>query len=928
MVRWYDIPPEEAAELLHSDLAAGLSSAEAKRRQKKQGFNRIFPIPEGNLSTYLKQISLNPLTILLLLTTLLAAFFQSIATSVVTLILLCIGYASAILLYNKAQQIFAGMSKFSLPYAKVLRNGHLYILRQEQLVEGDIIFLSPGDIVPADARLVESDDLYLLESGITAATGAVRKSAAFCDYRNLAPHQQVNMVFASTIVARGRGKAIVCKTGEQTLVCLTNSNRPAVCYDRLSLFDRLQKISYLFSLLSISVVFVFTILNLLTHRWEVLAGFSTLLALSVATLSEFYTAFARVVVASGIFSAMRKQGKVTKGALIKNADKLRSLADVTTLLIPPESLVNEREMSLSAIMAGGVFYDFHETPQDELSTELLRYAVLSTGIYGTSRMIALNQAGEATFTFEENAILQAGNRWGIWNRRLDEDYTLLEHRRRADAPADAPACDLTLTRHAGQYVLIARGDVKQILELCSHYTTPTGSPRPMTVVRRQTILTDAGQLMRGARQITAIATTLTSARNLSSMGDLMGQLTFEGLLAFDQPLLPGCAQTVQKLKDAGMRIILISPEVSERSYHLARSLGILDDRSGAVTADEIAAMGEEAFLNNFSEYTLYQGLSLSKRRTILKLWREKGETVLYMGRELSETTMIREADVGATQALTLSGRGYESFSAPDGNRLSVSFSQSTDGTLNGCDALRFVADVVVSMVDSDGMGGLNALTTAICTAKSIFHNLRRIFAYLTVSLTARLLLTLVGFVCGVLWLSPVQLLFWGILLDVSAILTLSLTPVGDDLPRKTAPRPISVNSPGYFKRLFVLSAGVGAVLGICQLLTVLLSLIWKTTAAQQSTLVLLSAIPAMAILLWETGRRTGRRRRGVALSRISLLCGLAILGIVILCLAIPAVGSAFSIAANLSLLPLALLPCGLLFALCEGLHKLLGDLLS
>lgn len=927
MVRWYAIPPEEAAELLHSDLAAGLSASEAKRRLKKQGFNRIFPIPEGSLSTYLKQISLNPLAILLLLTTLLSAFFSSVTVSLVTLLLLVVGYTSAIFMYNKAQQIFAGMSKFSLPYAKVLRNGHLYILRQEQLVEGDIIFLSAGDIVPADARLIESDDLYLLESGITAATGAVRKNAAFYDYRNLAPHQQVNMVFASTIVARGRGKAIVCKTGDQTLVCLTNHNRPAVCYDRLTLFERLQKISYLASIISISAVFVFTILNLLTHRWEVLSGFSTLLALSVATLSEFYTAFARVVVASGIFSAMQRDGKITKGALIKNADKLRSLADVTTLLVPPECLVNERDMKLSAIMAGGTFYDFDGKPQDELSIELLRYAVLSTGIYGTSRMIALNQAGETTFTFEENAILNAGNLSGIWNRQLDEDYTLIEHRRRADAPPDAPACDLTLTRHAGQYVLIARGDVKQILELCSHYTDPTGRPRPMTVARRQNILTDAGQLMRGSRQITAIATTLTAARNLSSLGDLVGQLTFEGLLAFDQPLLPGCAKTVQKLKDAGMRIILVSPEVSERYYHLAESLGILDDRSRAVTADEIDSMGEEAFLTNFSEYTLYQGLSLSKRRSILKLWREKGETVLYMGRELSETTMIREADVGATQALTLSGRGYQSFSAPGGNKLSVSFSQSTDGTLNGCDALRFVADLVVSMVDNDGIGGLNALTTAICTAKSIFRNLRRIFVHLTVSLTARVLLTLAGFLFGVLWLSPAQLLFWGILLDIAAILTLSLTPIDNNLPRKTASRPISVNSPGYFKRLFVLSAGVGAVLGICQLLTVLLSLIWKTTHAEQSTLVLLSAIPAMAVLLWETGRHTDRRRRGVTISRSTLLSACLIFGLVILCLAIPTVGAAFGIVSSkLYLLPLALIPGGVLLALCEGLHKLLGDL--
>ena len=927
MVRWYDLTPEEAAAQLNSDLAAGLSASEAKRRQKKNGFNHIYPIPEGNLAAYLKQISLNPLSIMLLLTALLTGLFTSLTTSIAILLLLAIGYASAIFIYNKAQQIFAGMSKFSLPYAKVLRNGHLYILRQEQLVAGDIIFLSEGDIVPADARLIDSDKLYLIESGITAASGAVHKHASFYDFRNLAPHQQVNMVFASTIVAKGRGKAIVCRVGKQTLVAMTDNNRPAVRYDHLTLFERLQKVSYYLSLLSISVVFLFTVLNLLTHRWEVLTGFSILLALSAATLSEFYTAFARVLVASGIFSSMQRKDKLTKGALIKNADKLRSLADVTTLLIPPECLVNERDMQLSAIMAGGTFYDFNATPEDALSEKLLRFAVLSTGIYGTSRMMELNQAGEATFSFEENAILNAGNRSGIWNRALDEEYSLIEHRRRADAPSDAPDCDLTLTHHAGQYILIARGDVKQILDLCSHYTDPTGRPRSMTVVRRQMILTDAGQLMRGSRQITAIATTLTSAQQISSVGELAGQFTFEGLLAFDQPLLPGCAKTVQKLKDAGMRLILVCPEVSQRYYYLAESLGIITDPSNSVTADEIAAMGEEAFMENFPEFTLYQGLSISKRRAILKLWRDKGETVLYMGRELSETTMIREADVGATQALTLSGRGYQSFSSLNGEKLSVSFSQSSDGSLNGCDALRFVADVVVSMVDGEGAGGLNALSTALCTAKSVFRNLRRMFTYLTASLTARVLLTLMGFLFGSVWLSTTQLLFWGLIVDLSAILILALAAPDEELPGKTALRSVSVNSTDYFKRLFYLSASLGGSLAISQLITVLLSLIWKTTVAQQSTLVFLSALPAMAILLWETGRHTHRKHRSLSFSRISILLGVAMATLIVLAFLIPPLGTALGIA-KMNWVPslLVLLPGVLLLAACEVLHRLLGDL--
>lgn len=927
MARWFDLSPEEAADVLGSDLYAGLTATEAKRRTRKQGFNRIFPIPEGNFFAYLRQITLNPLSILLLLTAVLTAFFSDPAISLVIILLLGIGYGSAIFVYNKAQQIFAGMSKFSLPYTKVIRDGRLFILRQEQLVPGDIILLSAGDIVPADARLIEENDLYLLESGITDAQGAVRKSATFFDYRNLEPHQQINMVFASTIVARGRGRAIVCLTGEDTLVCRTHKNRPAVRYDKLTLFDRLQKVSHFASIGSILFVFLLTLVNLITHRWEVLSGFLAVLALSVAALSEFYTAFARILVASGIFGAVKQQKKVTKGALIKNADKLAALAGVTTLLIPPECLISERDMRLSALMAGGTFYDFDPKSKEPLGQTLLRYAVLSTGIYGADRLVTLNQIGETTFTFEEDAILKAGSKSGIWSRELDEAYHLVEHRRREDTPNDEPACDLTLTRHSGQYVLIARGDVRQIIALCSHYTDASGQPRSLSVVRRQQILTDAGQLMRGGRQITAIATTLTAARGISSLGDLTGQLTFEGLLSFEQPLLPGCAKTVQKLKDAGLRVILLCPQESERGYYLAEALGILEDRSQAVTATEIREMGEDLFLANFPGYTLYQGLTLSMRRTIMKLWKEKGENVLYMGRELAEITLIREADVGVTQALTLSGKGLRSLSSPSGAKIPVHFSQSSDGALNGCDALRFVSDIVLSMVDRDGSGGLNALTTAICSARRIFRSLRRMMVYLTASLTARLIITLFGFIFGNLWLTPVQLLFWGMILDLSAILTLALGRPSDYLPRKNPARREASDSNAYYRRLLGLSAGVGSVLALTQLLLIPLSLLWKIGPAGQSTLLFLSTLPSMAILLLETGRHTGRQRPGVSISRMFVTAIAVICIFILLCFLFPTLGTPFGIVAlPLSVLPLPLLPGALLLLICEGLHRLLGDI--
>jgi Ca2+-transporting ATPase len=936
MARWYDYSPEEAAEALGSDLYAGLTNKEARRRQNEHGFNVIFPhpIPKGNFFVYLQHITLNPLTILLMLTSVLTAFFGDPATSLVILLLLLAGYASTIFVYIKAQQIFARMSEYSLPYAKVIRRGELYIIRQENLVPGDIILLSPGDIVPADARLIHAQDLYLIESGITDANGSVRKNASFLDYRNLEPHQQINMVFASTIVARGRGRAIVCLTGDDTLVCNTHKNRPAVRYDKLQLFDKLYKTSYMFSLFSILAVFLLTLVNLLTHQWEILDGFVTMLALSVAALSEFYAAFARIVVASGIFNSIRQDNHGTKGALIKNADKLATLSKVSTVFIPPEILLSERDMRLVGLMTDGMaFHNYSPKTMEEPDVNLLRYAIVSTGIYSIDRLVELHRAGEADFSFEEDAILKVGQKTGIWSPELSRDYRLIEHCRRDASPYDGLYFDLTLTRHNDQKICVVRGDPKQILNLCSHYTDGSGRPRHFTAVHRQQILTLAQQEMRGDYQITAIATALTSADRIADMGNLDRQLTFEGLLTLEQPLLPGCAKTIGKLKDAGIRVILFSPEEGERYTSLAKSLGIIEsEMNESITATKLAELSDDTLLSDFQQYSLYQGLPLSMRRTILKLWKSKGETILYVGRELSEITIIRDADVGATQALTLAGKIQRKLSSPTGQKVSVQFNQSVDGALNGCDALRFVADVVLSMVEEDGSGGLNALADSICTARSTFRNLHRMASYLAASISAKLIITLCGFLFGCLWLNPVQLLFWGMIVDLFALLTLALSSPSGELPRKNA---LAARAKAdkisderrYLLRVMALSCGVGGALAISQLLIALLSSLWKVNLTGQSSLIFLSTLPSMAILLWETGRSGELRRQKITVSRMFFFAVAAVAGFIALCFAIPVLGAPFGLGAlSPQMFPLAIIPPAVIFLLCEGLHRFLGDL--
>lgn len=125
------------------------------------------------------------------------------------------------------------MGRFSLPSAKVLRDGRIYLVKQEQLVQGDVIFVAAGDIIPCDARLVESDGLTVLETGVTQNEKPVIKDASFAEHRMLSPEGRKNMLFASTVVTEGKGKAVVCDTGEDTLVCILGKNTTICDHEKL-----------------------------------------------------------------------------------------------------------------------------------------------------------------------------------------------------------------------------------------------------------------------------------------------------------------------------------------------------------------------------------------------------------------------------------------------------------------------------------------------------------------------------------------------------------------------------------------------------------------------------------------------------------------------------------------------------------------------
>lgn len=270
---------------------------------------------------------------------------------------------------------------------------------------------------------------------------------------------------------------------------------------------------------------------------------------------------------------------------------------------------------------------------------------------------------------------------------------------------------------------------------------------------------------------------------------------------------------------------------------------------------------------------------------------QAGEKVAFLGQNFEEIVALRQADVSYTQSLTLSDRFVRKKN--DTERLPLSVSKAGDGAPGGCDALRFVSDVIVSVVSKqDSFGGLNAVAASIERAKVIYRNIERLLTYLLTVNASRLLLLLWIFFTGTTILTPVQLLISGLIFDLGAVMIIAFEkPDRDILLQKNksfwTKSPLAANLSGLI---------TGVFLGILLILTG--TLLQKGGIVSKETVctpIFAALLFSDLIILLESGREKKLICGNLVLSNMFLTSFLCMLLLFVIGLLFPTVGSLYGV---------------------------------
>ena len=696
----------------------GLTEREAAQRLEKYGPNRLAqPDPPGLLFRILGQLK-DPMILVLL-----AAAGLSLAASggedwldgAIILVIVAVNAIISITQEDHAQQALEELRRMSSPQASVLREGRPRRSAAAALVPGDVILLEAGDMVPADARILECSRLQADESAMTGESVPVEKQAADALPPDTPLGDQVNMLISGTLITAGRGTALVVATGMDTqmgrIAGLLLEGREG----DTPLQRRMGEISKSLSFLCLSVCAVMFGVGLFQGK-GLLDMFLTAVSLAVAAIPEGLPAIVTIVLALGV------QRLAGRNAIVKKLPAVETLGCAGVVCSDKTGTLTQNKMTVQQVWL---------TPGARRRDAMLAGCLCSDACLAW-KAGAPTASGDPT----EGALVVAAAREGV-----DQARELDRRPRVGDIPFDSTRKLMTTihTNPDGGWTAMVKGAPDVLLSRCA--STPKG---PMTQADRSRVLAANEEMAGKALRVIAVA-----RRELHSLPQELeprmveSGLTFLGLFGLMDPPRPEVRSAVSKCHLAGVRPVMITGDHRATAVAIAKELDIARPGDWSVTGPELDFMPQELLEEDIEKFAVFARVSPEHKMRIVQAWQKRGKVVAMTGDGVNDAPALKAADIGCAMGKT------------------------------GTDVAKGAADMILT--DDN----FSTIVAAIEEGRGIYANIRKAVHYLLSCNIGEIFTifaaTLLGF--SQMPLVPVQLLWLNLVTDSLPALALGVEPV-------------------------------------------------------------------------------------------------------------------------------------------------------
>ena len=712
----------------------GISEEESSIRLKKYGLNKLKESKKTSLIVKFTKELINPMIIILIIAAIVSGITaayanESFADVFIIFAVVIINGILGVYQENKSEKAIEALQNMTSSTCKVMRDNKVSIIKSEDVVLGDVILIEAGDAIPSDGRIIECASLKIEEAALTGESVAVTKHN---NVLSLNPGQsdislgdRKNMVYMGSSVAYGRGKIVVTATGMDTEMgkiahVLSNTKE-----SQTPLQVKLSQLSKVLSLLVVGIC-VFIFLFTLGKSYPNLSGkvfidtFMVAVSLAVAAIPEGLATVVTIVLSIGVTNMSKKN------AVIRKLTAVETLGCAEIICSDKTGTLTQNRMTV---------VKYYGDNEELLSKSM---ALCSDAMWDEDSKQSI---GEPT----ECALVNYAYKLGI-----NKSDIIKREIRIAELPFDSNRKMMTtIYKNEDNYIQYTKGAPDIIIKHCNKILIDDEIKDLNEELKNKIIRENKNMADKALRVLSCAIKYYEKIPSEINSDVLENNLIFIGLIGMIDPVRKEVISAIKECNSAGIRPVMITGDHKDTAVAIALELGIIKNKSEAITGAMLNEMDDEEFENNIEKYSVYARVQPEHKVRIINTWKKKDKVCAMTGDGVNDAPAIKNADIGIGMGMT------------------------------GTDVTKNVSDMVLA---DDNFA---TIVHAVKEGRRIYDNIRKSIQFLLSSNLSEVIAIFFATLFGFVILKPVHLLWINLITDCFPALALGTEKAEEDIMQRS-----------------------------------------------------------------------------------------------------------------------------------------------
>ena len=651
-MNWHSLSKEEILKTFKVDPTNGLDNHQVKENRERFGKNLLpYQKPKPGWVLFLEQFN-NPIIYILIIAAILNAILSGVKDTFVIAGVITVNAILGYIQERRASDALRALRQMAAPLAKVIRSSGLPSIRsgEQQFIEtsevvcGDIIVLESGMCVPADARLIETQNLLVDESMLTGESFSITKKAEAVVDDDAGLGDRLTMVFSGTVVNKGRAKAIVTSVGPETEIGKISRNVEETEETVSPLQTQIEKFGRVLSYSIVAIVIIIFATGFLRGN-NLVTMFLTSVALAVSAIPEGLPISVTVTLSIGIYQMAKYK------AIVKKLAAVETLGSTNVICSDKTGTLTKNQMTTARVFTGGEEYRIigsgYEIEGEALSSDgkkkilwnenpALEKLSLIGALCTETTITKDNKEWKITGDPTEGALQIACEKLGFSKVGWSVDV---------DIPFESENQLMAVrVRNGDSKYVFAKGAPEKMLHRSITMLKTDGSTEP---INADELRQEIKQLSESGLRVLALAY-YENLDDEQATFESLRDMTFAGFAAIEDSVRPEAVDAVTECYKAGIRVAMITGDHPQTAQAVAKSVGIapLKDKPSVLTGKEIDGMSDDELFVQVRDTDVYARVAPNHKFRIVKQLQRNDNTVAMTGDGVNDAPALKQADIG------------------------------------------------------------------------------------------------------------------------------------------------------------------------------------------------------------------------------------------------------------------------------------------